>query len=94
MRFVIDPPTGGGRALGLGLCYGEAAELTVREHDGLELDLGRGRVAILARKHVHLALVHAKLADVGLRRGTGSQSFMGGGAKRGRGAEVERGALR
>ena len=36
-----------------------AAGLTVREDDGLELDLGLGGIAVLAREHVDLALVHA-----------------------------------
>ncbi len=47
----------------------ERAPRTVREDDGLELDLGRRLVAVLAREHVDLALVHAELADVGLQMG-------------------------
>lgn len=41
---------------------------TVRQDDGLELDLRLGSVAVLAREHVDLALVHAELADVRLQK--------------------------
>lgn len=43
------------------------ATLTVGEDDGLELDLRLRDVAVLSGQHVHLALVHAQLADVRLR---------------------------
>eukprot|EP00965_Chrysotila_dentata_P150012 4954614-Pleurochrysis_carterae.AAC.2 len=48
----------------LGLALGEAVEHVVRQDDRLQLD--PGRVAVLAREHVHLALVDSKLANVGL----------------------------
>jgi hypothetical protein len=38
----------------------------VAQDDGLELALDV--IAVLARQHVDLALVHAQLADVGLQR--------------------------
>mmetsp|Transcript_16930 Transcript_16930/g.36299 ORF Transcript_16930/g.36299 Transcript_16930/m.36299 type:complete len:226 (+) Transcript_16930:1627-2304(+) len=49
----------------LGLALGEAVEHVVRQDDRLQLD--PGRVAVLAREHVHLALVDSKLANVGLQ---------------------------
>jgi hypothetical protein len=41
-------------------------ELTVRKNDWFELNLGFGSIAVLAREHVDLPLIHSKLADIGL----------------------------
>lgn len=54
--------------------------LTVGQDDGLVLYFNL--VAVLARKHVHLALVHPQLANVGLGEEKGVRGRRGGGGAR------------
>jgi hypothetical protein len=47
--------------------------LTMGENDRLELDLRFSDIAVFARQHVHLSLVHAELTNIRLHMGSQRQ---------------------